>query len=196
MNMKITVPAGVLRDMLNGSLTCTSTDMTTPALCAVGIMVMDGVLRMRSTDRYRAIFSTYEIPAELRTPDHFTVMVDRKEIKSLLAGLPKGKGTSVISVQIAVGDNFVTFDWASGGYIVPIRAGLIPEVDKLVPNEDMPQSVDGLSFSGEYLATLGSVPNPDNAPWRLFFYGASKPMVARRAGNIEWVFLLMPVRIH
>lgn len=196
--MKITVPAGVLRDMLTGSLTCTSTDMTTPALCAVSVTVADGILRVQSTDRFRAIFGKYEIPLELRTPDHFSVMIDRKDVKQVLSALPKGKGTTVMPVSIAVGGTFVVFDWGTGTSTVNIFDGQAPDLTRVIPSEDLPLSVDGLSFSGELLATLGSIPNQSNVPWTLAFYGASKPMTAKRSsdGEPSWMFLLMPVKLR
>lgn len=194
-----TITASILRDIITGTLTCTSTDATLPLLgCGcIKISITGNRLSTQATDRYRAIFSEYALE---NASEDFTALIDRKEAKRILASIPKGKGSENTLVTMTVTDKQMTFEWVTGSIAVNTSEGQHPDIAKLIPNDDtqlgLPSGI--MHLNGNYLATMGAIPNPRNAPWKVMFHGDSKPMTASRSseGQPFWVFLLMSVRIN
>lgn len=198
--MTITIPASILRDIITGTLTCTSTDVTLPTLCCVRIAVTHNQVNAQSTDRYRAIFAEYRLPEGFTTEGEWTALIDRKEAKKVLSSVPKGRGNENLPVTVTVDEKSMVFDWVTGSINVQRSDGLHPDLSKVIPTDDALLGLPGgtMNLNAKYLATMDEVPGSRNMPWKVQFHGASKPMTATRAGEGEpsWLYLLMPVSIH
>lgn len=198
--MTITIPASILRDIITGTLTCTSTDVTLPTLCCVRIAVTHNQINAQSTDRYRAIFAEYRLPEGFTTEGEWTALIDRKEAKKVLSSVPKGRGNENLPVTVTVDEKSMVFDWVTGSITVQRSDGLHPDLSKVIPTDDALLGLPGgtMNLNAKYLATMDEVPGSRNMPWKVQFHGASKPMTATRAGEGEpsWLYLLMPVSIH
>lgn len=198
--MTITIPASILRDIITGTLTCTSTDVTLPTLCCVRIGIGHNQINTQATDRYRAMFAGYTLPEGFTTEGCWTALVDRKEMKKILGAIPKGKGTEYLPVTVSVDGKSMIFDWVTGAITVRTSEGSHPELSKVIPSDDALLGLPGgtMHLNAKYLATMDEVPGSRNMPWKVQFHGASKPMTATRAGEGEpsWLYLQMPVSIH
>lgn len=199
--MTATIPAGILREILTGTLTSVSTDTTLPTLCCIQLAVTGNEVTAQSTDRYRAVFATYVLPDGFTADEDSSTLIDRKHVKTLLAALPKGKGTENLPVTMTPTLAMaLVFEWPGSTMTVPTSHGLHPNLSKIIPANDDDLGLPGgvMVLSGKYLATMDAIPNPRNLPWHLSFHGASKPMTARRHidGGLSWLFMLSPVKIN
>ena len=186
------VQANVLRDMLAGALTCVSDDQTSPTITCVHMVVVGRTFTVESTDRYRAIFGTYELAAESVVCSAF---INRKDVKLLLSVMPKGKAAQNLEVSVGVGADSVVVDWGTGSLTMGMADGLWPALSKLYPGVELASLPGGVfSVSAQLLEAICKVPNPRNHPWVMRFFGPDRPMTGMLAaeGEPSWLFLLMP----
>lgn len=186
------VQASILRDMLAGALTCASDDQTSPTLCCVHVVVEGETLTVETTDRYRAIRGSFQLAERL---DDFSALIHRRDVKTLLSVMPKGKAAQNVEVSVSAGAANVVVDWGTGSATLNNVDGMWPALSKLYPDVEAAGLPGGVfSVSAQLLEAICKVPNARSHPWVLRFFGPDRPMAGMLAAEDEpsWVFLLMP----
>lgn len=204
-----TIPAGMLRDMLAGALVAAGKDKTMPTLAAVRFE-WDEItpVRVVSTDRYRlALGVTVESDRVSQSGDGAFLM-DRVTVAELVKALPKlpdrytwpshpAQATVTVSgdyVVVRVDD-----PTGSGTWSREIRTldGEFPKYRSLIPSSDDRVETANIAWNPDYLADVSKVPHGKGDPVKWTFYGSTRPAVARYGSHhgVEWLYLLMPVRL-
>jgi DNA polymerase III sliding clamp (beta) subunit (PCNA family) len=75
--------------------------------------------------------------------------------------------------------------------------GEFPKFRKLIPDASDVPGTEMISFNPAYLASVDKIPHERNTPVTWKFYGSGRPAVGTydTCNGIDWLFLLMPVRI-
>jgi len=188
-----------LRDMLGAALLAASTDKMLPALCAVHITCDGTTLTVEGTNRFILARAT----VELREPAApFNVLVDRGDVKRIIAALPRTTALSVSWLQVTDDGRFeVNADFGSNVQMFRPLEGAFPSVERLIPaDEEGEPTVAGFGFNPAWMTAICKMPGRRrNGPVRLTFGSSdSKPAVTRWGGEAkgdpEFVALIMPVR--
>ena len=178
----------LFRELLQGALTCVSKDRTLPVLCGVSISVVEGLLTVRATDRYRGIIGKLPVKHD---GDLFTLL-DRTDCARLIKALAK----IVIDVTVTVEDD-LSVSWPGEEFTCELAYGTFPPIETLAVERTRPSMIKPLSFSAKYLATMADVPNSRNLPWNLS-YTESGSMIAFQGSESgpAWTFILAAMKIH
>lgn len=204
-----TMSAGVLRDMLVGALVAASRDKTLPTICAVRFE-WDEItpVRVVSTDRYRLVMGE-SVPSDLVSQSgDGAFLIDRGTVSELVKALPKlpdrydwpshgATATVTVSghhVVLRVDDPS-----GSGAWSREIRTldGEFPKYRSLIPSPDDRVETANIAWNPAYLADVAKIPHGKGDPVKWTFYGSTRPAVARYGSHhgVEWLYLLMPVRL-
>lgn len=189
----LTAKACDIADLLTGvSLAADKGKAGLPTLAAVYLSATGGKIKAVATDRYRLIAGTIatETEAELaRSP------ISLVDVKNILAAIKACKGAGEItftragdSLSVAIGGTSLTISLVEGG--------VLPPYEHLIPTELV--AVEGIAFNPSFMADFGKVPtsNKSGAMLKAQFAGESKPIkVTIPHDSIEWVAILMPMRI-
>jgi DNA polymerase-3 subunit beta len=192
-----TVDGATLRDLLAGGLVAVGRDDTLPTLMAVRLEWDSTELRVVSTDRYRialGVVSEFGFWSDV-TGDGFA-MIPRKDAAELVKVLPKKANTERVSVTV-LGDSVMI---GNGTWSRTLRMldGEFPKYRSLIPDEDKFTAVDSICFNPVFMADAAKIPYDRNVPIRWTFTGPTRPALgkyARTMTGIDWVYLLMPVRL-
>jgi DNA polymerase III sliding clamp (beta) subunit (PCNA family) len=182
----IQVEGKLLRELLQGALTCTSKDRSLPVLCGVSISVTEGLLTVRATDRYRGIIGVLPVKHD----GDFITLIDRTDAARLIKHLAK----IVVDVKVTVEDE-LSVSWPGEEFTCELAYGTFPPLERLAAKEASPSMSKPLAFNEKYLATMAEVPNPRNLPWQLS-YGASSMLGVQASGSgPAWTFILAAVTL-
>jgi DNA polymerase III sliding clamp (beta) subunit (PCNA family) len=185
---QVQVGGALLRELLQGALTCTSKDRTLPVLCGVSISVVEGLLTVRAMDRYRGIIGKLPVKHD---GDVFTLL-DRTDVTRLIKHLAK----IVVDVTVTVEDE-LSVSWPGEEFTCELCYGTFPPIETLAVERTSASMIKPLSFSAKYLATMADVPNSRNLPWTLS-YTESGSMIAFQGSESgpAWTFILAAMKIH
>lgn len=202
------IAAHTLRDVLTGALLASSKDDTLPTIATVLLEWNATELRAVSTDRYRLMVVTvvaqdsvgYNSDTNLYAPDGAgTALLNRNELTELVKALPKmGKRAKPESVRVSLLGGSVLVEGDGWSRTLTVMLGEFPKYRTLIPGEDNFGAVDGVAYNPRFFADIAKIPSERNAPVKLRFTTAHKPMVATLPGVngvSEYLYLLMPVRV-
>jgi DNA polymerase III sliding clamp (beta) subunit (PCNA family) len=192
----VTLSAAVFSDLITGAAVAAYAKSDLPALNAVNLTAVDGVLTAVATDRFRLIYG--DVSTETGVGQLSPSLVSLPDIKRLCAAIkaikaPKyGPGPlitltragDILSVSLA-GDTFTLM--LNGSQFPPYRHLF----DGLTRG-----SVDTLQLNAGYLASFEKVPGDKKAGQGFTFHGDGKPVtVSIHHDSIAWHALLMPMRV-
>lgn len=187
----LTINAKVFNDLLTGALVAADTTKAAmPRLGAIYLNANDDVLQVRSTDRYKMIAASVEVPGAYL--DETMVRVD--DVKRILAALKAANNFGEVTLT-KVAD---TVSVAIAGASLTIYSGgeKFPPADHLI-NKAL-SSVERIAFNSKYLADFSKVPTSDTKSHAitLEFTGDNSLMkISIPHDSITWIGALMPVRI-
>lgn len=200
----VTMPASVFRDGLAGCLVAAGRDGTLPTLCTVLVEWDGSTVRFVSTDRYRLAQGTIVPDDSVVTHGTGRVLIYRKDAAELVKVLPKvpkkygSDGTVTLSVQdhgmlsvLFIGDGMWSREFRSVD-------GEFPKIQNLIPTETK-EPVSVMSWNPDYMADAAKIPHDArNVPITWMFSAPNRPMVGTypTSNGIDWLYLLMPVRLR
>lgn len=203
-----TMPAGMLRDLLAGALVAVSKDGTLPGIGVVRVE-WDEItpVTVASTDRWRLVTGTVADVERVRVSGAGAVSIDRATVADLVKSLPKlpthhllPAGGPVVTATVTGDHVVVRVDdpSGSGSWSREIRTvdAAFPTFRTLIPL-DGPTEIHGISFNPSYLADVAKLPHWKDAPVSWTFHGSTRPALARYGTyhGVDWIYLLMPVRL-
>ena len=192
-----TVDGATLRDLLAGGLVAAGKDNSLPVLTAVRLEWDATELRVVSTDRYRLVVG---VVSESGFWSDITgdgvAMIPRKDAAELVKMLPKKTNTERVSVTV-LGDSVMI---GNGTWSRTLRMldGDFPRYRSLIPGEDKHTAVSGIRFNPVFMADAAKIPYDRNVPISWTFTGENRPALgtyARTMTGVDWMYLLMPVRL-
>lgn len=187
----LTINAAIFNDLLTGALVAADTSKAAmPRLGAIYLTANDDVLQVRSTDRYKMIAASVEVPGAYLDE----TMIRVEDAKRILAALKAAKNFGEVTLT-KVAD---TLSVAIAGASLTIYAGgeKFPPADHLI-NKPL-SKVDRIGFNSKFLADFSKVPtnNHKNFTITLEFTGENSLMrVLIPHDSITWIGALMPVRL-
>lgn len=215
------VHVDVLRTLLAGALVAASKDDTQPALCAVQLdWDADGVTAA-STDRYRLAAGRYafdrDVLGQHGAPTAGSVLLARQDVERIVKGMPKttARDRAGWTVRVSLPDSVihagssgdVLVEWLelnrpAGMLAVGVLDEQFPKWRTLIPTDDaLSEGSMPLVVNPAYLADVAKLAPSKYAPVRIRTSAASRPAVldfptcADDASVVQWLYLLMPVRI-
>lgn len=207
------VHVDVLRTLLAGALVAAGKDDTQPALCAVQLdWDADGVTAA-STDRYRLAVGRYafdrDVLGQHGAPTAGTLLLSRGDVERLLKAMPKpsardraGWQAHVVPVGATVEVSWGEYGYNGGMLVLAAMDAQFPKWRTLIPTDDaLSEGSMPLVVNPAYLADVAKLSPHKNAPVRIRTSATSRPAVldypstADDASVVQWLYLLMPVRI-
>lgn len=215
------VHVDVLRTLLAGALVAAGKDDTQPALCAVQLdWDADGVTAA-STDRYRLAVGRYAFDRDVLgmhgAPTAGSVLLARQDVERIVKGMPKttARDRAGWTVRVSLPDSVihagasssVLVEWMewnrpAGMLAVGALDAQFPKWRTLIPTDDaLSEGSMPLVVNPAYLADVAKLAPSKNAPVRIRTSATSRPAVldypstADDASVVQWLYLLMPVRL-
>jgi len=212
---QFTMLAVSFRDMLVGALVAVGKDKTLPALTGLMFDWEPGTsVTVASTDRYRIATGTSSTSAATIAAGTGSMLLPSDFAKELVKTLPKtmvkhGEGFDTVTVALSdescgeYREATVTVHTASGVAVRTVRllGGAFPKWRALMPPEDSvgKEGIFTQAYNPAYLADIAKLPQERNAPARLNWTVANKPMLVTfgqsEPNGVKWTYLLMPVRL-
>jgi len=202
----LAMPAGVLRDMLAGALVAASRSSDVPVLATVQLEWAAGEIVTASTDRYRLCVGTYAGESDgVQIVEDATVLIPRDVVASLVKALPKsparGRGHDMVTVTPVTdrrGEWSVSWSGPTGSGSVTFRQveGSFPKWRPLIPTGE-PDATHGIAWNPAYMADVAKLPHGRQDAVKWVFRGSTRPAVATFPTHnaVDWLYLLMPVRL-
>lgn len=191
-----TMNATQLRDALHVHVAA-GRDDTLPTLTGVHVSWSDGEpVVFAATDRYRLAVATTEVNGS----GDGTFLMCRKDAIELVKLLPKAKrGLMVPEVTVTVTKEHVTFFMVHDGSTISREYrtldGDYPKYRSLLDHE--PKPTQNIAWNPAFMADVAKLPHERNLPVKWTFAGETRPAMGRwTCQDIEWEYLLMPVRLH
>jgi len=191
-----TMNATQLRDALHVHVAA-GRDDTLPTLTGVHVSWTDGeAVVFAATDRYRLAVATTEVKGS----GDGTFLMCRKDAIELIKLLPKPKrGSMVPEVTVTVTKEHVTFFMVHDGSTISREYrtldGDYPKYRSLLDYE--PKPTQNIAWNPVFMADVAKLPHERNLPVKWTFTGETRPMLGSwTCQDIEWQYLLMPVRLH
>lgn len=195
----------VLRDLVLAASVAAGKDDTLPTLTGIRVEWGPFGVRMAATDRYRLVRAEWLAkPGEHAVPEG-AALVPAAELVAYVKALPKPARFGLTpTVVIHPEDGQVRFTCVTheGEVSRTIRTleGEFPKYQSLIPTEFSDLPSDGIGVNPRYVADVAKMPLPKkDSPVRVRFTGAGRPMLweptAPLDSGVQWVHLLMPVRI-
>lgn len=207
------VHVDVLRTLLAGALVAAGKDDTMPAIASVQLeWDADGVTAA-STDRYRLAVGRYafdrDVLGQHGAPTAGTVLLARADVERLLKAMPKpsardraGWQAHVVPVGATVEVSWSEYGYNGGMLVLAAMDAQFPKWRTLIPTDDaLSEGAMPLVVNPAYLADVSKLAPSKNAPVRIRTSATSRPAVldypstADDASVVQWLYLLMPVRI-
>jgi DNA polymerase-3 subunit beta len=116
-----------LTKLIQKTVYAVSSDLTRPALCGVLWEVKRNGIAMVSTDGHR--LAKVELSRELGDVESVNVIIPPKALSTLRAYAEDEK-----SVQVAIGDNSISFDMADTSIYSRLLEGPFPNYEKVIPS--------------------------------------------------------------
>ena len=215
------VHVDVLRTLLAGALVAAGKDGTMPALCAVQLEWDAESVHANATDRYRLAVGRYAFDRDVLgmhgAPTAGTVLLARQDVERIVKGLPKttARDRAGWTVRVSLPDSVihagasssVLVEWMewnrpAGMLAVGALDAQFPKWRTLIPTDDaLSEGSMPLVVNPAYLADVAKLAPHKNAPVRIRTSATSRPAVldypstADDASVVQWLYLLMPVRI-
>lgn len=191
-----TMRASQLRDALHVHVAA-GRDGTLPTLTGVHVSWSDGEpVVFAATDRYRLAVATTET---VGVGDGVFLMC-RKDAIELIKLLPKSRRGALDSeVTVTVTKDHVTFFMVHDGSTMSREYrtldGEYPKYKTLMNVEAKP--TQNIAWNPVFMADVAKLPMERNLPVKWTFAGETRPAMGRwTCQDIEWEYLLMPVRLH
>jgi DNA polymerase III sliding clamp (beta) subunit (PCNA family) len=191
-----TVDGATLRDLLVGGLVAAGKDSSLPTLTAVRLEWDTTELRVASTDRYRLVVGIVGPEFMSDVTGDGVAMIPRKDAAELVKMLPKKTNAERVSITV-LGDSVMV---GNGSWSRTVRMidGDFPRYRSLIPGEDKHAATVSICFNPVFMADAAKIPYDRNVPIRWMFTGDNRPALGKYAQTdtgIDWMYLLMPVRL-
>jgi len=190
-NLKVTLSAAVLYDLLTGAAIAADSAKDAQARLGAVYLVAEGnKLTAAATDRYRLVEGTAELDGGSLSASCLTLH-DVKRILAMIKPYIKITGNAATvekdgySLTVMVnGDSVLTH---SLDYSLPDYAHMISDDYSPVPS---------VALNLSLLASMDKIPHDSSEPVTFGFTGAGKAIQIRMAhDSIKWRALLMPMRV-
>lgn len=189
----ITVKSADIADLLTGAAIAADKGKNAiDSLAAVYLSATGGKIKACASDRYRLMAGVLAVEGESELSPSAIRLGD---VKNILAAIKSEKYQQEItftragdSLSVAIGGTSLT---------VQLGTGTFPPYEHLIPSESV--AIEGISFNPAYMADFSKVPCSNMAGTMLTmeFSGDRKPIkVTIPHDKIEWVALLMPMRVN
>lgn len=186
----ITAPAADIADLLTGAAIAADKGKSAiDSLAAVYLSATGGTITAAASDRYRLVAGEIAGEGELAQ-----TAIRLTDLKAILAAIKSERVSRDItftragdSLSVAIGGTSLT---------IGLGTGKFPPYEHLIPSESV--AVEGISFNPAYMADFAKVPcsNKAGSMLTMAFSGETKPIkVTIPHDKIEWVALLMPMRV-
>lgn len=200
----LAMDVAAFRDLVLAASVAAGKDDTLPTLTGIRVEWDGTGVRMVATDRYRLVRAEW-CPKDGQTgvPEG-AALVPAAELVAYVKALPKPSRFGLPpTVVIHPEDGQVRFTCVTheGEVSRTIRTleGEFPKYESLIPTEFKDLPADGIGMNPKYVADVAKMPSEKNAPVRVQFTGAGRPMVwttqTPLASKVSWLYLLMPVRL-
>lgn len=207
------VHVDVLRTLLAGALVAAGKDDTLPAIASVQLDWTAESVTVASTDRYRLAVGRYSFDRDVLgqhgAPTAGSVLLARADVERLLKAMPKpsardraGWQAHVVPVGATVEVSWSEYGYNGGMLVLAAMDEAFPKWRTLIPTDDaLSEGSMPLVVNPAYLADVAKLAPSKNAPVRIRTSAASRPAVldfptcADDASVVQWLYLLMPVRI-
>lgn len=200
----LAIDVAAFRDLVLAASVAAGKDDTLPTLTGIRVEWDAHGVRMVATDRYRLVRAEWcPKDADYDVPEG-AALVPAAELVAYVKALPKPSRFGLPpTVLIHPEDGQVRFTCVTheGEVSRTIRTldGTFPKYESLIPTEFAELPADGIGMNPKYVADVAKMPSEKNAPVRVQFTGAGRPMVwttqTPLASKVSWLYLLMPVRI-
>jgi len=187
----LTINASELADLLNGA--SVAMDKGKDAISRLGSIYLsakDGKVKVKASDRYRLIVGESTLGGESELGE---CQIRANDVKNILATIKANKVAREITLT-RVGDSLSV---AIGGTSLTVYLGgeTFPPYEHLLGGESEP--LPAISFNATYMADFAKVPCSHKGGHLIMeFTGEAKPIrVKIPHDKIEWVALLMPMRV-
>jgi DNA polymerase III sliding clamp (beta) subunit (PCNA family) len=186
----ITAPAADIADLLTGAAIAADKGKSAiDSLAAVYLSATGGTITACASDRYRLVAGEIAGEGELAQ-----TAIRLTDLKAILAAIKSERVSREItftragdSLSVAIGGTSLT---------IQLGTGVFPPYKHLIPSESA--AIEGISFNPAYMADFAKVPcsNKAGSMLTMAFSGETKPIkVTIPHDKIEWVALLMPMRV-
>jgi DNA polymerase III sliding clamp (beta) subunit (PCNA family) len=186
----VTIKAADMADLLTGAAIAADKGKSAiDSLAAVYLSATGGTITATASDRYRLIAGEIAGEGELAQ-----TAIRLTDLKAILAAIKSERVSREItftragdSLGVAIGGTSLT---------IGLGTGKFPPYKHLIPSESA--AIEGISFNPAYMADFAKVPcsNKAGSMLTMAFSGETKPIkVTIPHDKIEWVALLMPMRV-
>ena len=200
----LAMDVAAFRDLVLAASVAAGKDDTLPTLTGIRVEWSSLSVRMVATDRYRLVRAEWcPKDGQAGVPEG-AALVPAAELVAYVKALPKPSRFGLPpTVVIHPEDGQVRFTCVTheGEVSRTIRTleGEFPKYESLIPTEFKELPADGIGMNPKYVADVAKMPSEKNAPVRVQFTGAGRPMVwttqTPLASKVSWLYLLMPVRL-
>jgi DNA polymerase III sliding clamp (beta) subunit (PCNA family) len=187
----LTIGANDLMELLTGA--SVAMDKGKDAISRLGSIYLSaegGKVKVKASDRYRLIVGETTVGGESELSE---LQIRASEVKNILTTIKANKVAKDITLTRA-GDSLSV---AIGGTSLSVYLGgdTFPPYEHLLGGESLP--VPAISFNATYMADFAKVPCSHKGGHLIMeFTGEAKPIrVKIPHDKIEWVALLMPMRV-
>ena len=197
----LALDVAVFRDLVLAASVAAGKDDTLPTLTGIRVEWDGTGVRMVATDRFRLVKAEW---LNESTVQEGAALVPAADLLAYVKALPKPSRFGLPpTVVIHPEDGQVRFTCVTheGEVSRTIRTleGEFPKYESLIPTEFAELPADGIGMNPKYVADVAKMPSEKNAPVRVQFTGAGRPMVwttqTPLASKVSWLYLLMPVRL-
>ena len=194
----VTINSSALHTLVKGAIVGASKDKSLMGLRVVRFEIREPLVRVVSTDRYRLVIGDFNIPGgTVMETGNFNLPLD--SAKDLLKALPIGKDIGSVLIELSDDEKYVSFtcEGSAGKWSKEYLTldSLFPKYESLIPKQFT--ATEDICFNPAFMADIAKLPTAPSAPVRMKFTGNNKPMFGeiRGASEVEWTYLLMPVRL-
>lgn len=197
----LAMDVAAFRDLVLAASVAAGKDDTLPTLTGIRVEWDRQGVRMVATDRFRLVKAEWLSES---TVHEGAALVPAADLLAYVKALPKPSRFGLPpTVVIHPEDGQVRFTCVTheGEVSRTIRTleGEFPKYESLIPTEFKELPADGIGMNPKYVADVAKMPSEKNAPVRVQFTGAGRPMVwttqTPLASKVSWLYLLMPVRL-
>lgn len=197
----LALDVAAFRDLVAAASVAVGKDNTLPVLTGIRVEWDSLSVRMVATDRYRLVKAEWLNASNV---SEGAALVPAAELVAYVKTLPKPSRFGLPpTVLIHPEDGQVRFTCVTheGEVSRTIRTldGEFPKYQSLIPTEFAGLDGDGIGVNPKYLADVAKMPLDKGQVVRVRFTAPARPMVweptSALDSGVEWLYLLMPVRI-
>jgi len=195
----VTINSETLHTLVKGAIVGASKDKGLMGLNVVRFEIREPLVRVVSTDRYRLVIGDINmVEGTVMETGNFNLPLE--SAKDLLKALPIKKDSGNILIELSDDEKYVSFtcDGSAGKWSKEYLTltSDFPKYESLIPKQFT--ATEDICFNPTFMADIAKLPAATvNVPVRMKFTGNNKPMLGeiRGANDVEWTYLLMPVRL-